>query len=222
MVPWLDDNSLAFPDTRNALNEPNGLLAVGGDLSPQRLVQAYRLGIFPWYQDDQPILWWSPSPRCILFPKDVHISKSLGKALRKSSLEVTFDTAFSDVMRACAEPRNYCEETWITDDMLTAYTQLHQAGIAHSVEVWQDKKLVGGLYGLSIGSVFFGESMFSRQCNASKIALVALSQKLVKQGFELIDCQVRNEHLMSLGAKEISRNTFEGILKIATHRDITF
>jgi leucyl/phenylalanyl-tRNA--protein transferase len=197
-----------FPEVKYALQDPEGLLAVGGDLSPQRLIHAYQQGIFPWFSDDQPILWWSPNPRLVLFPEQLHISRSLAKNIRNSSLRISLDENFPAVMRACSEPRPDQEGTWITDDMLAAYSQLHDMGVAHSVEAWDGKELVGGLYGIAIGKVFFGESMFSRQSNASKIAFTLFTQQLQQWGFQLIDCQVSSGHLLSLGAAEISREQF--------------
>jgi len=202
------DDIDSFPALEHAQQEPNGLLAIGGDLSPERLLQAYRSGIFPWFNDDQPILWWSPDPRMILIPQEFHCSRSLGKATRKAGLSVSIDQAFSQVIQQCSAPRSYADSTWITDSMLAAYHHLHQLGYAHSVEIWQDEKLVGGLYGLAIGKMFFGESMFSLQSNASKIAFKALSDFLQRNGFPLIDCQVYSEHLQSMGAREVSRKDF--------------
>lgn len=208
-LPWLDSTDTRFPDINLALSNPNGLLAAGGDLSARRLLQAYSSGIFPWYEEDQPILWWSPDPRMVLSPGDLRISKSLRKALRKSSYQVTMDTAFSEVMTRCAAPRGDSTETWITDKMRCAYAELHETGIAHSVEIWSEENLVGGLYGVALGQLFFGESMFSLQNNASKIALVALVKQLQQWNYKLIDCQVSSQHLVSLGASEISRETFK-------------
>jgi len=208
------DTSFEFPDVRLALVEPDGLLAVGGDLSPARLAAAYRKGIFPWYNDEQPILWWAPNPRAVLVPDDLKISRSLRKTLRKNIFTVSFDQAFAEVIDACSEPRKQDNDpgTWITDEMKQAYQQLHEQGLAHSVECWCDGKLVGGLYGVAIGQVFFGESMFSRQTNASKVAFVTLVQQLSHWGFALIDCQIQSQHLESLGAKSIDRETFTGLL----------
>ncbi|WP_372737871.1 leucyl/phenylalanyl-tRNA--protein transferase [Neptunomonas sp.] len=208
MIPWLHPTLLAFPDTATALDEPDGLLAAGGDLSTQRLLEAYRHGIFPWFSDDDPILWWSPNPRCVLLPDQVHISRSMRKHINKGDYRVTFDTAFNEVIRACASTREATTGTWISVDMQKAYCELHQQGHAHSVEVWENQQLIGGLYGLGIGKLFFGESMFSRQKNASKIAFIALCQQLEKWGYPLIDCQVHNSHLESLGARNIPRNEF--------------
>lgn len=207
-LPWLNDDPALFPPLESALDDPNGLLAAGGDLHPQRIVNAYAQGIFPWYEEDQPILWWTPNPRTILRPHEVHLSRSLRKLLRKAPFELRFDTAFSEVMKACAAPREYAGGTWITPEMHEAYCELHRLGIAHSVEMWNDGKLVGGLYGLALGRVFFGESMFSRQDNASKIAFACLCYHLEAWGFELVDCQVASDHLFSLGAYELPREEF--------------
>lgn len=212
MLPWLDLASLQFPDLNTALAEPNGLLAVGGDLSSARLIAAYRHGCFPWYQDDQPLLWWSPDPRTILLPEQLHVSRSLRKVLRQDQFNVTFDRNFSEVIHACAEPRHDDDGTWITEEMQAAYLQLHQQGYAHSVEVWQNDTLVGGLYGIAIGQLFFGESMFSRVSNASKVGFVALVNALKNAGFVLIDCQMPTEHLISLGAHSIPRQAFADYL----------
>ena len=206
-----------FPAVELALREPDGLLAVGGDLSVERLLTAYQKGIFPWYSEGQPILWWSPDPRMVLEPKDVKISRSLAKKMRNKNYKVTFDQSFREVITACSEPRiekDLLESgTWILDDMINAYIKLHQAGYAHSVECWQGNKLVGGLYGLAIGKVFFGESMFSRVSDASKIAFVSLCQQLEQWGFKLIDCQVYTPHLESLGASMIPRKEFLTLLQ---------
>lgn len=196
-----------------ALTEPDGLLAAGGDLRPERLIQAYRQGIFPWYEDDQPILWWSPNPRAVIDPKRVHISRSMAKALRQTKLRVTCDTAFEQVMRQCAAPRGGNPGTWITSDMLQAYSQLHRLGVAHSVEVWSDELLVGGLYGLALGRVFFGESMFAQQTNASKIGFITLAHHLKNWDFALIDGQVSSNHINSLGAFELPRSDFAAQLQ---------
>lgn len=212
-LSWLEIDSLEFPPLNAALVEPNGLLAVGGDLRLERLLAAYRHGIFPWFDEDQPILWWSPNPRCVLYPNDLHVSKSLRKRLKKNDYHVTFDLAFEDVIRSCAAPRDNTSGTWITSDMTAAYLALHHAGIAHSVEVWREQTLIGGLYGLAIGKLFFGESMFSRESDASKVAMVYLVEQLKRWSYHLIDCQVYNPHLESLGAREISREKFETELK---------
>lgn len=209
-APYLlsDDSIDLFPDVELALDEPNGLLAVGGDLNPKRLLAAYKKGIFPWFNDDQPILWWSPNPRSILKLDDLKISRSLSKTLKKNIFHVSFDTAFDDVINECASMRKDGFGTWITSDMADAYKELHQLGYAHSVECWHEQKLVGGLYGLSIGHAFFGESMFSRKSDASKVALVHLVQQLKQWGFDFIDAQVSSEHMESLGAKNITRRQF--------------
>lgn len=208
MLTWLQRDSLDFPQLNKALREPNGLLAAGGDLRPERLIQAYRHGCFPWFQDGQPILWWSPDPRTVLLPYELHVSRSLAKVLRQGRYQVSFDQAFAEVIRACAAPRSYAAETWITSPMQDAYLELHRSGIAHSVEVWRDGELVGGLYGLAMGQLFFGESMFSRADNASKVGFATLVERLKAWGFVLIDCQMPTEHLLSLGARTISRDEF--------------
>lgn len=208
-ISWLDSANCEFPATDNALDEPNGLLAVGGDLSPERLIAAYRQGIFPWFEASQPILWWSPSPRAVLFPDSIYLSKSLKKRLRRRDYMVTCDQQFRQVMQHCADtPRTGQDGTWITDEMLQAYGELFDRGIAHSIETWQDDQLVGGLYGIAIGKVFYGESMFSVSTDASKVAFAHLAKQLENWGFAVIDCQVSNSHLSSLGAEEISREVF--------------
>ncbi|UZE97939.1 leucyl/phenylalanyl-tRNA--protein transferase [Alkalimarinus alittae] len=210
-IPWLDD-SLEFPELSSALTDPDGLLAAGGDLSPERIVAAYKKGIFPWFSDDQPILWWSPDPRCVVFPNKLHISKSLRKKLNKQLFTVTFDQDFPAVIQRCADSRDDETSTWITDDMLEAYIALHDLGVAHSVESWLDGELVGGLYGLAIGRCFFGESMFSSATDASKVAFVHLCNQLKSWGYQIIDCQVENPHLLTLGAETIQRSEFQTIL----------
>jgi len=207
---WLPagNTGMEFPDASLALTEPDGLLAAGGDLSPQRLLNAYRNGIFPWYSDGQPILWWSPDPRTVLYPEKPKISRSLRKVLRQQRFELSYDRAFEQVIRACAEPRREEAGTWITAAMKQAYTELHRLGHAHSVECWQNNALVGGLYGVSIGRVFFGESMFSRATDASKVAFVTLARQLAQWNFALVDCQVYSPHLASLGACIIPRAEF--------------
>ena len=207
-LPWLDADTIGFPPVDMALDEPNGLLAAGGKLDLDWLLNAYSQGIFPWFEAGQPILWWSPDPRLVLTPKTLKISKSLKKLLKKHSYEVTFDTCFSAVMQQCAESRRRGDGTWITEEMQSAYNALHDAGHAHSVEIWAGNDLVGGLYGIALGKVFFGESMFSKEDNTSKLALVYLTQQLELWGFELIDCQVTSEHLLKLGAVEIPRAEF--------------
>lgn len=211
---WIDpnDETNRFPDVELALREPDGLLAVGGDLSPQRLLAAYRHGIFPWYNHEQPILWWAPDPRMVLFPEQLKISRSLRKTLRQGQFKVTTDTAFAEVIRACSEPRRGDASTWITMEMQIAYCHLHELGHAHSVECWCDGKLVGGIYGVTLGGVFFGESMFSRVSNASKVAFVHLVQQLKQWNFALLDCQVESAHLQSLGAENVSRSHFTAYL----------
>jgi leucyl/phenylalanyl-tRNA--protein transferase len=206
------DPASPFPDTRNALDYPNGLLAGGGDLSPTRLLNAYRRGIFPWYSEGGPILWWSPAPRCVIFPDKVHLSRRTRRRYNSGGYELTLNQAFPTVIRACAEPREGEDETWITAEMEEAYTGLHRIGRAHSLEVWLEGELAGGIYGIAIGSMFFGESMFSHRTDGSKIALVALCKLMVETGMGLLDCQVGNPHLYTLGAEEISRNEFENLL----------
>jgi leucyl/phenylalanyl-tRNA--protein transferase len=207
MIPWLGPND-PFPEIDRALREPNGLLAAGADLSPERLLTAYRRGIFPWFGPEDPILWWSPDPRMVLFPDEFKVSRSLAKRLRRGDYEVRFDTAFEAVMRACAEPRAGQHGTWIIEEMVQAYVRLHELGYAHSVESWQDGRLVGGLYGMALGRMFFGESMFSRATDASKVALARLVERLRALEFGLIDCQMETEHLASLGARPIARSEF--------------
>jgi leucyl/phenylalanyl-tRNA--protein transferase len=208
---------LAFPSPE--LAEEEGILAVGGDLSKKRLLLAYSMGIFPWYSDDSPVLWWSPDPRLVLFPEKLNVSRSLNQTIRKDIFNVTFDAAFESVIKHCASiKRGKDTGTWITDDMIDAYTRLHCSGYAHSVEVWHKDRLVGGLYGISLGAAFFGESMFSKVSNASKIALVTLAQQLKKWKFSVIDCQVTTGHLKSLGAEEIPRSEFLEILQKALKR----
>lgn len=214
MIPWLSPFNTDFPDTEQALKSPNGLLAAGGDLSPARLIQAYRHGIFPWYSEDEPILWWSPNPRCVLPPETLHISRSMRKHLRKAGWQLSFDEAFGDVIALCAQTRQH-SGTWISPDIEAAYSQLHQQGIAHSVEVWDsDDRLIGGLYGLNFGQLFFGESMFSLATNASKAAFIGLALQLQRWSFPLIDCQVYNPHLATLGAHEIPRAEFREYIKL--------
>lgn len=216
-IAWImpDDPPEAFPDIGSAMREPDGLLAAGGDLSSPRLLAAYRLGIFPWYGPGQPILWWSPDPRCVLFPGAFHASRRLRRELRGSDAEIRFNTCFDAVVAACAEPRPRQDGTWIVAEMMAAYSRLHAEGWAHSIEVWQQDALIGGLYGVVIGRVIFAESMFSRQSNASKYALYALSQYLKVRDFALIDCQVMSEHLTTLGAERLPRARFADILRVA-------
>lgn len=211
---WLDPDAreIAFPDVELALQEPDGLLAVGGKLSTEWLLHAYRRGIFPWYGSGQPILWWAPDPRLVLFPSMLHVSRSLAKVISKGKFTVTLDAAFADVIKACAGARTSQTGTWITPEMESAYIDLHHAGHAHSVECWCNGKLAGGLYGVAIGNVFFGESMFTEVTDASKAAFVALVRQLERWGFGLIDCQVYTGHLSSLGATTVPRNKFTTIL----------
>jgi leucyl/phenylalanyl-tRNA--protein transferase len=201
-------SDLRFPPVEQASQD--GLLAVGGDLRPERLLEAYRHGIFPWYSDDQPVLWWSPDPRTVLFPDKLHISRSLKRSLRPGLFSVTLDRSFRDVMQHCAGPRPQYPDggTWITAKMLEAYTRLHELGYAHSVETWQEGELVGGLYGVALGGAFFAESMFTRVPDASKVALVSLVRQLQTWGFRLMDCQQASPHVMRFGAEEIPRRNF--------------
>jgi len=216
MLHLLDprDPTAPFPDVALAEREPNGLLAVGGDLSLPRLLNAYRHGIFPWFNPGDPILWWSPDPRTILIPDQVHISRSLAKTLRRRQFQVSLDRAFHHVINACAGPRRQGEGTWLVPMMIRAYQRLHRAGLAHSVEVWHQNVLVGGLYGVALGRAFFGESMFSHHGNASKVALVYLCRYLETQGYGLIDCQMATEHLHTMGAIQIRRADFSAILDL--------
>jgi len=216
MIPWLEHDT-PFPPVQSALEHPNGLLAAGGDLSSGRLLDAYRHGIFPWFSEGDPILWWSPDPRMILFPAELKISRSLGKTLRNRFYEARFDSAFDEVIAGCAAPRKGEAGTWICEAMIEAYRRLHRLGYAHSVEIWIDGNLAGGLYGVAVGRVFFGESMFSRARDASKIALAALVAHLKSAGFGLIDCQMRTRHLESLGAREIPRRRFSRLLEELIH-----
>jgi leucyl/phenylalanyl-tRNA--protein transferase len=216
MIPWLERDT-PFPPIRSALKDPNGLLAAGGDLSAERLLEGYRRGIFPWFSEGDPILWWSPDPRMILFPAELRISRSLGKTLRNRSYEARFDSAFDEVMTGCAAPRKGEPGTWISGAMIEAYRGLHRLGYAHSVETWIDGDLAGGLYGVAVGRVFFGESMFSRARDASKIAFAALVAYLTSAGFGLIDCQMHTRHLETLGAREIPRRRFSGLLEELVH-----
>lgn len=216
MIPWLTSDA-DFPPSELALREPNGLLCAGGDLSPQRLLAAYRAGIFPWFSAGDPLLWWSPDPRMVLFPHEFRISRSLRRTLRSGRFEVRLDTAFADVIGACAEtPRPGQDGTWITQAMQDAYRRLFELGFAHSVETWLDDQLVGGLYGIAIGRMFYGESMFSRQSDASKVATAHLARHLAAKGFGMIDCQMNTPHLASLGAREIPRSEFLDALRALT------
>jgi len=207
-------DEIVFPPPE--LSEEDGLLAVGGDLSSDRLLAAYSMGIFPWYSDDSPILWWSPDPRLVLMPDDLKVSRSLKQTIRKGIYSVTFDADFEGVMRNCASaPRKDEAGTWITEDMIEAYCRLHEEGHAHSVEVWNCNELAGGLYGVSLGRAFFGESMFSLKSDASKVALVAFVSRLKENGYLFLDCQVKTGHLESMGAREIARKEFLKLLKKA-------
>lgn len=206
------DPGQAFPSVDQALPDPNGLLAIGGCLSEQRLLAAYRQGVFPWYNPGEPILWWSPDPRMVLFPNELKVSRSLKKIIRKKKLQVSFDRAFGLVINACAAPRDNSSGTWISEEIKEAYFGLHQSGFAHSVEVWLEGSLVGGLYGVALGRVFFGESMFHTVTDASKVAFVGLVESLQRWGYRLIDCQVQTSHLATLGAREIARDEFNGLL----------
>ena len=206
-IPWLGARD-PFPPVEQALIEPNGLLAAGGDLSPERLLDAYARGIFPWFNEEDPVLWWSPDPRMVIFPRALHVSRSLRRAIRSGQFSVTLDRAFDGVVDGCAAPRANQGGTWITGDMVDAYGRLAQLGYAHSVEAWERDELVGGVYGVALGRVFYGESMFSRRSNASKVALAHLARQLDRWGFLVIDCQLATGHLASLGAREIARDEF--------------
>lgn len=216
-VIWLEESNLEFPSLDEALEEPNGLLAAGGDLHSERLLKAYSQGIFPWYDETQPILWWSPNPRAVLFHDEIKISRSLRKRLKRNEFTVKLDTNFEAVIDACALPRtlndNELPETWITTEMREAYINLHEIGKAHSIECYLDDRLVGGLYGVGIGRLFFGESMFHHVTDSSKVAFAYLSQLLSQYNCPLIDCQVENDHLSSLGCRTIPRSVFQQYLK---------
>jgi leucyl/phenylalanyl-tRNA--protein transferase len=207
MIPWLFDRP-AFPPVERALREPEGLIAAGGELGPEWLLAAYRRGIFPWYSPGEPILWWSPDPRLVLFPGEIRITRSLRKTLRQGRFEIRLDTAFAEVMAACAAPREPGGGTWITAEMQAAYLRMHELGYAHSVESWSDGRLVGGLYGMALGRAFFGESMFSRESDASKVALAHHARFLEMRDYAVIDCQMTTQHLLSMGAREVSRSDF--------------
>ena len=209
-IRWLaaGDAPGDFPDVSEALDDPAGLLAGGGDLSPERLIEAYRRGIFPWFSPGQPVLWWSPDPREVLFPHEIHVSRSLQRQMRRAPFRITENLAFTRVVSACAEPRDAIGGTWITPEMQSAYCQLHRLGVAHSIEVWSGDALVGGLYGVRTGAVFCGESMFSRASNASKAALAWLAGVAPERGILLIDCQMPSAHLRSLGSRPLPRAQF--------------
>lgn len=211
-LPWLDPDQLWFPPAQQALDDPDGLLAVGGDLSSARLKLAYRSGIFPWFTEEQPILWWSPDPRCVLFPNQVHISRSLRRTLNQQRFEITIDQDFAGVVRCCADTRS--EGTWITPGMMAAYLRLHHQGVAHSFEARDARgQLVGGLYGVALGRCFFGESMFSLETDASKVVMVHVARNLELWGYRLMDCQVESDHLLRMGARSIPREEFLSILR---------
>jgi leucyl/phenylalanyl-tRNA--protein transferase len=218
MIRWLGPSD-PFPPVDTALTDPNGLLAAGGDLTPARLLDAYRRGIFPWSADDEPILWWCPNPRMVLFVDELYVARSLRKRLRGGVMTVTADRAFADVMAGCAEPRPASEGTWITPAITRAYVELHRLGHAHSIETWIGDDLVGGLYGVSIGRMFFGESMFARVTDASKVALAYAARQLERWGYSVIDCQMSTAHLATLGAREIPRADFIHHVKLLTARE---
>ncbi|VAW50896.1 Leucyl/phenylalanyl-tRNA--protein transferase [hydrothermal vent metagenome] len=209
-IIWLEDNDFKFPSVSTALTEPDGLLTASERLTPELVIEAYKRGIFPWYSDDQPVLWWSPNPRCVLFPEKFHTSRSFKRTLNNHAFTIKIDTAFKNVMLACAKPRAADTGTWITDDMLNVYCQLHDVGIAHSIECWQEEKLVGGMYGLILGDIFFGESMFSTVKDASKVVIHHLCTVIKPY---LIDAQVHSNHLQTLGAEEIGRHEFTELIK---------
>ncbi|MDR0700811.1 MAG: leucyl/phenylalanyl-tRNA--protein transferase [Azoarcus sp.] len=212
MIPWL--GTIAdFPAIDPALGTPEGLVAAGGKLSPEWLLAAYQCGIFPWFNEGDPILWWSPNPRLVLFPPEIRIRRSLRRALRQQRFEVRVDTDFPAVIAACAAPRKSGDGTWIVPSMQTAYIEMHELGYAHSIECWRDGQLAGGLYGMALGRVFFGESMFSHETDASKVALVHLANLLETKGFAMIDCQMTTSHLLSMGAREIARSQFLALLE---------
>lgn len=213
-IAWLQktDPPAALPPTSRALREPNGLLAVGGSLTPDWLIHAYRCGAFPWYSAEQPILWWAPDPRAVLLPSEFHISRSLARSIHKRGYETRIDTAFDAVIEACAGPRHGLAGTWITREMYAAYATLHRRGLAHSFETWHGDRLVGGLYGVGLGRAFFGESMFTREIDASKVALARLVAECRRHGVPLIDCQMPSPHLTRLGSRNLPRTEFEGRL----------
>ena len=217
MSVYYFDNDPIFPPVEYS-NE-DGILAVGGDLSIGRLIEAYTNGIFPWYSSDTPILWWSPDPRFVIYPDAVKISKSMRQVLRKNIFDIRYDTSFRDVIIACSKERKHEKGTWITSEMIEAYIALHNLGLAHSVEAWHDGKLAGGLYGVSIGRIFFGESMFSLESNASKAAFIVLADSLTKLGFDLIDSQVHTNHMESLGAFDMVRKDFIKIIKMSVRKE---
>jgi leucyl/phenylalanyl-tRNA--protein transferase len=215
VIPWLEagDPLEAFPPVESALEEPNGLLCAGGDLSPARLLEAYRRGIFPWYAPGQPILWWSPDPRAVLWPGEFHVARSLARTMRNRGYELRVDTAFDAVVQRCGDRALRPEGTWITPAMREAYGRLHELGYAHAVETWLDSRLVGGIYGVALGRVFFGESMFSESRDASKVAMARLVSELRERGIELLDCQIPSAHLASLGVRSVRRSEFVALLQ---------
>jgi leucyl/phenylalanyl-tRNA--protein transferase len=218
-IPWLEDSDYQFPDVSTALTEPDGLLAVSERLTPELVLTAYKHGIFPWYSAGQPVLWWSPNPRCILYPQKFHVSRSFKRTLKNNPFQIKTDSAFSEVMLACAAPRTKQSGTWITDTMLAVYCQLHEAGYAHSIECWHDGRLVGGIYGLILGDIFFGESMFSRMENASKVAMHHVCTRIQPY---LVDAQVYSEHLHTLGAEVIARDEFTRLIQQRLDRTLKF
>ena len=220
-IPWLDQNDpeALFPPAESALKDPEGLVAAGGDLESTRLLRAYHQGLFPWYEEDQPILWWSPNPRGILYPKNFIVHKSLLRKIKNNPWRISYDKAFLEVMKACAEPRNNSRSTWITHDMIQAYVKLHESKQAHSLEVWdEENNLIGGVYGISIGTIFFGESMFCKITDASKVALLYLSAYLDTWGYKVIDTQLPSPHLSSLGGSKMSRHNYLKMLPKLTHQ----
>ena len=218
VIAWLAPQQ-PFPPLDTALAEPNGLLAAGGGLTPERVAGAYRHGIFPWYSEGQPVLWWSPDPRMVLFTAEFRVRRSLAKRVRQGRYEIRLDTAFERVIRACAEPRKGQDGTWITEAMIGTYLALHRRGVAHSVEAWRDGELAGGLYGIALGRVFFGESMFAREPDASKVALVHLMAKLERDGVPIVDCQQETSHLAGFGARPVPRRAFAALLSQLIHSD---
>jgi len=215
-VYYLGDEPV-FPPAE--YSDPDGILAVGGDLSPGRLIEAYTHGIFPWYSSETPIIWWSPDPRFVIYPNDVKVSKSMRQVLKRKIFEIKYDTSFREVISACSGKRKHEKGTWITADMIEAYVTLHNLGYAHSIEAWHDGTLAGGLYGVSLGGMFFGESMFSRESNASKAAFIVLADNLLKLGFDLIDSQVHTDHMESMGAVEMDRDEFLKIVEASVKRE---
>lgn len=218
-IHWLDPHSPVFPDTNEALDYPDGLLAAGGNLQPTTIIDAYTKGIFPWFSEGEPILWWSPAQRAILLPDELYLSKGSRKQLQKLPFRLTTNTAFEEVIQACAAQRQ-AAGTWITEEIILAYTLAHEAGLAQSVEVWEETELVGGLYGIKLGAVFCGESMFNRRDSAAKFAFCNLATRLFQEGYQMIDCQIPNDFLSSLGVKEISRKEFEAKLERAQKTDL--